>query len=329
MKRNIVNEIISIRERSEFNSRYDFTFRLEDIERAFSENLDYNGDFNDELLKYIPIATVACFESFFRSAIKEIIDFGKPFLDNVGKFNQAKNVKFDFEIINAFRAKEVTVGEFVSHILPCNNYEDIDSNLSILANINFTTSLKDFKRESMYQKLNESTKLFSENSDKIIADIKRTFELRHIFCHEFATNLKIDKDEIIKCYTSSKIFLNHTNQFIWHLLYPNAPQTQSAMNIAASKQFEKLESELAELIITIKETVNQNEVRGFDNELFDASMEQWKRYRKSVAELEANKFREGTIFSMILSNSLSSTTQKQITSLKEQYEYELRKYASR
>lgn len=117
MKRNLINEITEIRSRSEFNSRLDYSSRLNDIEYAFNESLNYNGDFDKELVKYIPIATVACFEAFFRSAYKELIDFGKPFSDNAIKFNQSKNVKFDFEIINAIQTKTVTVGEFISHIL--------------------------------------------------------------------------------------------------------------------------------------------------------------------------------------------------------------------
>src|SRR5690606_8779661 len=113
-------------------------------------NLIYNGNFNKELLKYIPIATVACFEAFFRSVYKELIDFGKPFSDNVVKFNQSQNVKFDFEIVNAIQTKTVTVGEFISHILQCNNFEDINKNLSLLCGIDFADHIKKFKRESIF-----------------------------------------------------------------------------------------------------------------------------------------------------------------------------------
>jgi hypothetical protein len=49
MKRNLVNEITAIKSRSEFNSRYDLSSRLNDIENAFNENLNYNGEFDKEL----------------------------------------------------------------------------------------------------------------------------------------------------------------------------------------------------------------------------------------------------------------------------------------
>lgn len=329
MKRNLIDEITAIKSRSEFNSRHDYSSKLNDIEYAFQENLDYNGDFNKELLKYIPIATVACFEAFFRSVYKELIDFGKPFSDNVVKFNQSKNVKFDFDIVNAIQTKTVTVGEFISHILPCNNFEDINTNLSLLSGIDFADQIKKFKRESIFEHVNDNSNKFIENGDQIISDIKRTFKLRHIFCHEFATNLRIEKDEILRCFNNSKIFLNQTNDFIWDLIYPNAPETQTDMNIQAYDEFEKFENDLSVLISTIKEVKNGNSDFDLNVELFDKTMEQWKIYRKTKAELDASIVEGGTMYPLLYASSLTTTTKEKIESLKNEFEIDLRKYASR
>lgn len=329
MKRNLINEITAIKSRSEFNSRHDYSRRLNDIEYAFQENLDYNGDLNKELLKYIPIATVACFEAFFRSVYKELIDFGKPFSDNVVKFNQAQNVKFDFDIVNAIQTKTVTVGEFVSHILPCNNFEDINKNLSLLCSIDFADQIKKFKRESIFEHVNDNSKQFIENGDQIIADIKRTFELRHIYCHEFATNLPIDKDEILRCFNNAKLFLNHTNDFVWDLIYPNAPETQTDMNIQASDEFERFENDLSVLISTIKEAKKENSYFDLNVELFDKTIEQWKIYRKTKAELDASLVEGGTMYPLLYASSLTATTKEKIESLKNEFEIDLRRYANR
>lgn len=329
MKRNLINEITAIKSRSEFNSRLDYSSRLNDIEYAFQENLDYNGDFNKELLKYIPIATVACFEAFFRSVYKELIDFGKPFSDNVIKFNQAQNVKFDFDIINAIQTKTVTVGEFISHILPCNNFDDINKNLSLLCGIDFADQIKKFKRDSIFEHVNDNSKQFIDNGDQIISDIKRTFELRHIFCHEFATNLRIDKDEILRCFNNAKIFLNQTNDFIWDLIYPNAPETQTDMNIQASDEFEKFENHLSVLISTIKEAKNENSDFDLNIALFEKTIEQWKIYRKTKAELDASVVEGGSMYPTIYASSLATTTKEKIESLKNEYAIDLRRYASR
>lgn len=327
MKRNIINEIAAIKLRSEFNSRHDYSSRLNDIENAFNESLNYNGDYNQELLKYIPIATVACFEAFFRSVYKELIDFGNPFSENAIKFNQSKNVKFDFEIINAIQSKTVTVGEFISHILPCNNFADINTNLSTIANIDFTEQIKKFK--GLNDNSNEISNKFIENSEQILKDIKKTFELRHIFCHEFATNLIIDKDEILRCFNNSKIFIKQTNNFIWNLLYPNAPETQTGMNIQASDEFEYYENELLELIITIKKAKTENLDFDINVVLFDKTIELWKVYRKSVAELNSSIVEGGSMYPLLYASSLTNTTKEKIESLKTEYDIDLKKYASR
>jgi hypothetical protein len=329
MKRNLINEITAIKSRSEFNSRQDYSSKLNDIEYAFKENLDYNGDFNKELLKYIPIATVACFEAFFRSVYKELIDFGKPFSENVVKFNQAQNVKFDFDIVNAIQTKTVTVGEFVSHILPCNNFEDINKNLSLLCSIDFTDQIKKFTRESIFEHVNDNSKQFIDNGDQIIAEIKRTFELRHIFCHEFATSLPIDKEEILSCFNNAKLFLNQTNDFVWHLIYPNLPENQADMNIQASDEFEKFENDLSVLILTIKEAKNENLDFDLNVELFDKTMQQWEVYRKSKAEFDASIMEDGSMYPLLYASSLTATTKEKIESLKNEFETDLRRYANR
>lgn len=330
MKRNLINEITSIKNRTEFDSRYEYSNRLKDIEDAFQENLEYNGDFNKELLKYIPIATVACFEAFFRSVYKELIDYGKPFSDNVVKFNQAQNVKFNFEIVNAIQTKTVTVGEFISHILPCNNFDDINKNLSTLCNVDFADQIKKFKRENIFEDDSINSQQFIDNSDKIISDIKRTFELRHIFCHEFATNLSIDKEEILRCFNNAKLFLNQTNDFIWELIYPNAPQTQSEMNIQASDDFDSVENELSELILLIKKAkASDTDMDYLNVELFDKTINQWKDYRKTKAEFEASIVKGGSMYPLLYASSLTKTTKEKIESLKSDYEVALRKYASR
>ncbi|WP_299673495.1 HEPN domain-containing protein [uncultured Tenacibaculum sp.] len=327
MKRNLINEITSIKSRSEFNTRYDFKTKLNDIEYAFKENLHYNGKYNQELLKYIPIATVACFEGFFRSTYKELIDFGKPFSDNIVKFNQAKNVKFDFDIVNAIQTKTFSIGEFISHILPCNNYKDINSNLSTLIGKDFTSEIKLFEKESIFEKVKETSKNFKENSNQIFADINRTFELRHIFCHEFATNFDVNREEILRCFSSAKTFINQTNNFIWETIYPNAPETQTEMNIQSNIEFEKVDKEFLELIDLIKERKSNN--FGIDPELFDKKLNLWKDYRKNKAELDASQVEGGTMYPTIYINSLKITTKEKIESLKKEFELELRKKASR
>ncbi len=58
-KRDFIEEIKLIKSRTEFNSRYDLTSRLYEIDYALTEFTNYNGNYNSEILKYIPISTVS------------------------------------------------------------------------------------------------------------------------------------------------------------------------------------------------------------------------------------------------------------------------------
>jgi len=199
-------------------------------------------------------------------------------------------------------------------------FEDI----FIRENISFTKAV-----DKAIEHVKDNSIQFIENGDQIIADIKRTFELRHIFCHEFATNLPIDKDEILRCFNSAKIFLDQTNDFIWDLIYPNAPETQADMNNYASEQFEQSDKELTELISTIKEASKEHSYITLDADLLDQSINEWKKYRDVKAKLDASAVEGGSMYPTVFAGSLTTTTKEKIESLKNEYAIDLRRYASR
>ncbi len=327
MKRSVVNEISEIRSRLDSDSRYNFIDQLNNIETALYENLKYEGEFNHELLKYIPIATVACFEAFFRSIYKQLIDFGKPFNDNAVKFNQSRNIKFDFEIVSAIQTKTLTLGEFISHILPCNNFEDINSNLSILIDKDFLAEIKKFEKKYLSQTVPGNSQIFVGESVQIISDIRRIFELRHIFCHEFGTNIRIDIDEITRCLKFSKVLLTQVDDFISELLYPNAPQTQQAMNKSAYESFESNNNKLNVLIANIKVALKEEDSY-IEFQLFDESIASWDKYRDIRGKLEASYFstEKGSMYRCLFYRSMEGTTKEMIESLEKEYAYNLRKF---
>lgn len=319
-KRDIIEEIKSIKSRSEYNSRHDYSSRLSDIEYALKEFTDYNGNFNHELLKYIPISTVACFEAFFSSAIAEVIDFGKPYSDNIATFNQSKNIRLDFEVVAAIQKKTLTVGEFVAHILPFNNLDDINSNLSILIGEDFLKQLKSFRKKSIFDDANIINETFHTKTAEIIESVKQTYELRHIFCHEFATNLRVDQGLIMMNFENCKIFLEHSNAYIWELLYPNSPETQTEMNIKAHEEFENWDIKLSEVIKQIKKGSSEK----YDEELFDQSMIQWKEYRHLYAAYKASCVTGGSLYPSFYSSSMTYITREKIKRLETEFHRLLR-----
>ncbi|GAL86061.1 hypothetical protein MYP_3290 [Sporocytophaga myxococcoides] len=315
-KRDLIEEIILIKSRAEYNSRHELIFRLPRIGNAL-ENAIFHEESSIEFLKYIPISTVACFEAFFRSVIKEIVDFGKPFSENVAKYNQSKNIKLDFEIVAAIQTKILTVGDFIAHILPFNNLEDINSNISTIIQKDFLEEIKKYSE--------------GEISGVIIESIKSTFELRHIFCHEFATNTKLDTEKILDNLNNCIIFLEGANSFIWHLLHPNAPLTQTDQNIKASEDFKNVNKELNILLDLIKTLNGTEDFDGhtFDQRLFDEAIVKWTEYRDLRAECKASSVLGGSLYPYMFSTSLMDTTKEKIKSLEEEFEFILKKYRSK
>jgi hypothetical protein len=75
-KRNYIEEILSIRIRNELNPRWGGALiQLQTLDHAIrkAKNLP------PEMVRYFPIAMVATIKGYFRSAIKELVDFGPLF----------------------------------------------------------------------------------------------------------------------------------------------------------------------------------------------------------------------------------------------------------
>ncbi|MDB5124275.1 MAG: hypothetical protein JWP94_2404 [Mucilaginibacter sp.] len=326
MKRDILVEIQTLKNRSNDYSVYLYNARLETLHNNY--NSIVKNELDKEFLKYIPIAIVACFESFFQSVISNLIDFGNPYINNVVKFNQSKDVKFDFDIVNAIQSKTLTIGEFISHVLPCNNLNDINSNISVIINKDFLNELAKFKAKSVHKDVVKNSEDFIKDPDSIYKSIKRIFELRHIFCHEFAYNFHIENKEILECLQASELFLNQTNRFIEELLYPNSPETQTEINIYSYEKFLEKEKELDDLVKLIKEA-NTGNFYSFDNELFDKMIEKWKDYRENKALVDAYINRGGSIYSYRISSSNLYMTNLKIESLRITYNNMITEYLSK
>ena len=218
-KRNLIDEIQSIKKRTAYRSVDDFYIRLSGIRNVLIELKKADNKLKNELLRYIPISTIACFEGYFRYAVKEIIDFGEQYHENIKKLGQTVNVKLDFEILASINTKTFTIGEFIAHVIPCNNLDGVNSILSNLLDISFIDEIKKFKgKKSMFSFSSDQALKFQNKSDEIINSIERMFDLRHILCHEFASTLIIDEDIITNDFENFSLFINHSYDFIWEKL---------------------------------------------------------------------------------------------------------------
>lgn len=209
--RDIIKEISAKRTRlKKGSSRWEqFLLRHEAQWDAFDyikANIKGNPDFKYELLRYFPIGAIASIEGYFRLLIKDIIDFGEPYLSNVEKI---KDIKFTARNVVAIYGKKITLGELISHFISLNNLENINKYLSILLELDFLKELSKFRFEIEGEKI-----ALGKKASDLFEEIKEVFRLRHIHCHEIAIKEKLGSRKLSELRLSVYVFIRVTELFI-------------------------------------------------------------------------------------------------------------------
>lgn len=256
---------------------------------------------NSVLLEYVPVKIVACFEQFFRDEYMEILlnPKSKQRLKNVDFF---KNAKFDFDLLGAFEDSTITLGEYLSLLIPCSKLEDINKALSQLLGIDFLHEFEKYDENNTLESINE------------------LFQLRHIYCHEVPLGGIINFEKATKLINASKCFLEFSDDIIRYKLYSDQPTSEEEFEIAKSN-YEKANCDLEALIEKIQ---SKTEKSSFSYSDF-GYIKKWKEYREERAKCEslANKDFYSPVF---YQRSLERTTRTLIKELKDDYKYELKRW---
>jgi hypothetical protein len=207
-KRDYINEIIEKRNRLEQSDRMENFFkRIYPVVSGFRviKGLDEEVDYKNEWLKYSAIGYIACLEGYFRLLIADLINFGEPYITNVKNF---KDIKFSIENVVAINLNKVTLGDYISHLLPINSIQDINTNLSTILNLDFLAELKAFPCHAF-----NDDPVFTVFPD-IIYRPQKLFELRHLYCHELATKEKVNASDIEHCISTTAALILFTEDLI-------------------------------------------------------------------------------------------------------------------
>ncbi len=115
-KRDYIREIRDYRLRRGDRSRL-----FERLSKLLAE-LDRAGGISDELMRYFPVAIVACLETYTRITVQELVDAGPPFSDRVEGFGD-RQVKL-FEIMKEIHGRRITFGELLARLTPVRELSD-------------------------------------------------------------------------------------------------------------------------------------------------------------------------------------------------------------
>jgi hypothetical protein len=150
-------------------------------------DLDFEVDarVEREIVRHVPIGLVACIEGFFRMVIADLIDFGPPYRDNAARLT---NVTFSLETALSIQSASVTIGEFVAHLVPLSNLNDVNKVMSTLLGADFLQKFKEIRAVQPRQ-MTLFPELANESDGDVVNAVCRTFALRHIICHELAPHL--------------------------------------------------------------------------------------------------------------------------------------------
>jgi hypothetical protein len=305
--RDIIQEIAEVRERRRFGSAaMELPLRLLELEGAF----DKYDKASHELTRYFPVALIACVEGYFRLAIKDLIDAGEPYLTNAEKL--ASSIRLDFSMVRAVHGRSVTVGELIAHSAQISRLEHVDGNLSILLGKNLLESLRTVTSRWAHEVRGEPIRPILDKPEAVFADVARTFELRHIICHEIASAYEIEVKEVARCFESCMSFLRAADELVSETIHPGAPLTQSPMNEAAGKSLNARRGALDEAVKTLRARLDKSRVGAFDE-----SQVQWDRYCEAWANFVAGE-REGggTIWPLIFAGAAEVVVERRIEELK-------------
>lgn len=252
---------------------------------------------DDCLFPYIPMRLVALMEGNFQELYSNIIDADSKYRKNFAKL--VKDLQFDMSIINSFEKNTITFGEYASMLLPCNNLDDILKNISTLLD---TDSLKDEFKDA-----------------NILNDVEEIFYYRHIFCHEIAGNIRLEKGKILKMIDSVSVFMRKIGGFVTRILCPYEPELTLDFIEEAQKDLDAKDKELHELMKLIEENVHDDLVHDALNFL-----DIFEEYRKKRSEKVCENYEDGTMYGYAYALSMEEITDELICGLKKKYRLWLR-----
>lgn len=232
-----------------------------------------------------------------------------------------REIKFDFKIAQAIEGKKVTVGDFLSHLLPMKSFEDVNSTIGTLTGQAFLQEIKpyffayeDNDGNDVIPKTGELTDEMNAKAGEIYNQVKETFKLRNIFCHEAAEPEIVDISAIYKGYISTKKFLEITNEYIWELIEPNRPKSNYEWSLKLGAELEKSEKELKELVEKI--TIPPNELTAEFLEIQEA----WENYIQKRMDYVAKEWGGGSGTGIAMCGEKTYLTESRIEELQKEIE---------
>ncbi len=318
--RDRTSEIAEVKDRNPYGNRfgsYGFDRLRSDWQRMRSDKA-CAPDF------YV-VRAVTLLEVFTRTNIAELVDHGPDYANRALEFS--KNLRIDYALVQSIQGRVVTLGDVVAHSVSVNSFGQMLGYFEILLD-------KKPLRTLLASTVDRwATEIEEKPADPIIRDfdamaacLSKLFEARHILCHEMPRKPPYSENEIAAFLTEAFGFTKALEEIVTFARFGLVPMTQTEMNVSAHETLRKKESELEEVLQSVKASVRSNEAsisatgRARDNkswlECFEEAQQQWLAYRNAHAEFDTYSSRGGTIHPTLWASEATRLTEVRLTELR-------------
>jgi hypothetical protein len=286
-QRDILAEIADIKSRTRYGSAFTKLWeRISAIDIAFEAISPYDS----EGLRYFPVAIVGCIEGYTRLRIRDLVDYGEPYFSNGGEM--IKNFRLEFSHLKAIHGGAVTVGELIAHNIKLNGLDQVFFNFERLVGSHFKTLL--VNATDLWGASEGSQSAILHNPENTFSKVSRTFEIRHIICHEL-TSAQVNHFEMVSFMEESLRFIRALDSCLSSLLDPGGPNTSLELHSFAVQSLQRSELELEAVLNVLR----GGKLRGKALADFDMVHERWQEFvSASVAELVGPRENGGSIWPM-------------------------------
>jgi hypothetical protein len=253
MSRDLIGEIEAVRTRSKISNHYIVAFSLGVLKSRVKDVSTQDS----EVLGYFPVATVAHLDTFFKHALRDLLDFGEPFLGRCNQLLKDGRVTLDSSVAVALSGRRVTFGELIAASLRYSDLLRSAGYFSQLLNTDFLGAVR--------KQYDSSPAEAAGDFDGAMAALASLYKTRHIIAHEVRPALTLTRQEVLQWIESAFSFLRAAGAVIEPSLFPGGlPKTQAEVNERAAKaaqiELEALEgaySRLGEVSTTHKNALQE------------------------------------------------------------------------
>lgn len=192
----------------------------------------------------------------------------------------------------------VSIGEVIAQSVGWHDFGEVNSRLSAILTRDFFAMIRVAEDRWAIEIHGAMKRPTIASLETVLADLTDAMAVRHRLCHESHSYERLSKEDAERYMEAGSLLLSATNSVISETLSPNAPLTQTDMNIAASQSalavLETLDKEVAALMPKLDAE---------DQSLLANSQKLWRNYAAGHSELEGNAAKGGTLRPLLSAKS--------------------------